>query len=82
MRITVITAVLLVWVSGTLLAQTAEDLTHDAATPHNVLTLGMGYGLQRYSPLVQVNKESVKRLVPTWNYSLADTQGQESQPLV
>jgi alcohol dehydrogenase (cytochrome c) len=82
MRITAITAVLLLWLSGTALAQTAEDLKQDAATPHNVLTLGIGYGLQRYSPLVQVNKKSVKRLVPVWNYSLADTQGQESQPLV
>jgi alcohol dehydrogenase (cytochrome c) len=47
-----------------------------------VLTLGMGQHLQRHSSLTQINKETVKRLVPVWNYSLSDKRGQESQPLV
>jgi alcohol dehydrogenase (cytochrome c) len=47
-----------------------------------VHTLGMGPHLQRHSPLAQINKSTVKRLVPVWNYSLADKRGQESQPLV
>lgn len=47
-----------------------------------VRTLGMGLHLQRHSPLAQINKKTVKRLVPVWSYSLADKRGQESQPLV
>ena len=63
-------------------AQTAQDLIKDQDTPGNVLTYGMGYGLQRFSPLTQIGKASVKRLVPVWNFSLNNPQGQESQPIV
>lgn len=65
-----------------LTAQTAQDLIRDQDTPGNVLTYGMGYGLQRFSPLTQIGKSSVKRLVPVWNFSLNNPQGQESQPIV
>ena len=65
-----------------LTAQTAQDLIKDQDTPGNVLTYGMGYGLQRFSPLTQIGKASVKRLVPVWNFSLNNPQGQESQPIV
>ncbi len=64
------------------MAQSAADLKMDASTPENVLTLGMGHGQQRYSALDQINKETVKKLVPVWNYSLNDARGQESQPLI
>ena len=36
----------------------------------------------RYSPLTNINRENVKRLVPAWSYSMADNRGQEAQPLV
>jgi alcohol dehydrogenase (cytochrome c) len=65
-----------------LTAQTAQDLIRDQDTPGNVLTYGMGYGLQRFSPLTQIGKASVKRLVPVWNFSLNNPQAQESQPIV
>ena len=65
-----------------LTAQTAQDLIKDQDTAGNVLTYGMGYGLQRFSPLTQIGKASVKRLVPVWNFSLNNLQGQESQPIV
>ena len=42
----------------------------------------MGYSQQRFSPLTQINKQNVKRLVPAWTYSLADNRGQEAQPLL
>src|SRR5262245_62640302 len=42
----------------------------------------MGYSQQRFSPLTQINKQNVKRLVPAWSYSLADNRGQEAQPLL
>jgi alcohol dehydrogenase (cytochrome c) len=64
------------------LAQTAQDLVKDPNTPGDVLTYGMGYNNQRYSALKQISAGSVKRLVPVWNYSLNNPQGQESQPVV
>ena len=63
-------------------AQSAEDLKMDASTPGDILTYGMGHGQQRYSPLDQINRDTVKRLVPVWNYSLNDARGQETFPLV
>ena len=49
-------------------AQTLDDLKKDGngGSTDNVLTYGMGYHQQRYSPLKQVNKQTVKRLVPVW----------------
>ncbi|MGZ5132969.1 MAG: PQQ-dependent dehydrogenase, methanol/ethanol family [Caldimonas sp.] len=63
-------------------AQTLDDLRKDHETPGNVLTYGMGYANQRYSPLKKIDKQNVARLVPVWNYSLNNPQGQESQPIV
>jgi alcohol dehydrogenase (cytochrome c) len=68
--------------STAVLAQTAQDLVKDQNTPGDVLTYGMGYNNQRYSALKQISAGSVKRLVPVWNYSLNNPQGQESQPVV
>jgi hypothetical protein len=42
----------------------------------------MGYHLNRFSPLKQINKDNVKHLVPVWNYSYDDNRSEESQPLV
>ena len=64
------------------LAQTADELKNDQNTPGDILTYGMGYGHQRYSPLTQINRDTVKRLVPAWSYSMADNNGQQSHPLV
>jgi alcohol dehydrogenase (cytochrome c) len=63
-------------------AQTAEDLKNDEKTPGDVLVYGMGYSGNRFSPLTQINKENVSKLVPVWAYSLADLQGGESFPLI
>ena len=43
---------------------------HDGKNTENVTTFGMGYGLRQYSPLRQINKSNVKRLVPVWSTSL------------
>ena len=64
------------------LAQTSEDLKNDEKSTADVLVYGMGYSAQRYSPLTQINKQNVSRLVPVWGYSLADLQGGESFPIV
>ncbi len=63
-------------------AQSLADLRNDQATPGDVLTYGMGYANQRYSPLKRIDKKNVAKLVPVWNYSLNNSQGQESQPIV
>ena len=63
-------------------AQSADQLVKGATDTSNVLNYGMGYNLQRFSPLTQINKDNVKNLVPVWNYSFADDRSEESQPLV
>src|SRR5580658_5771221 len=63
-------------------AQSADQLVKGATDTSNVLNYGMGYNLQRFSPLTQINKDTAKNLVPVWNYSLADDRSEESQPLV
>ena len=47
---------------------------HGTQNTANVLNYGMGYELQRYSPLKQINRQTVKRLVPVWNYSYDDNR--------
>jgi len=42
------------------LAQTADDLRNDERTPGDVLTYGMGYSQQRYSPLTHIDRGNVK----------------------
>ena len=64
------------------MAQTNDELVKGAADTNNVLNHGMGYNLQRFSTLKQINKDTVKHLVPVWNYSFDDNRSEESQPLV
>jgi len=63
-------------------AQTSDQLVKGATDTSNVLNYGMGYNLQRFSPLTQINKDNAKNLAPVWNYSFADDRSEESQPLV
>ena len=78
------------WVSGGLLlllsamtwAQTADELKNDGRNTENVLTYGMGYHQKRYSALNQIDKRSVRRLVPIWNLSLNNDFGEQGQPFV
>jgi alcohol dehydrogenase (cytochrome c) len=69
-------------VPGAVSAQTAAELNKGGSDTANVLNYGMGYDLQRYSPLTQINKDNVKKLVPVWNLSLDDNRAEESQPIV
>jgi len=65
-------------------AQTLDDLKRDGngGSTDNILTYGMGYHQQRYSPLKEINKQTVKRLVPVWNLSLDNNWGEQAQPIV
>jgi alcohol dehydrogenase (cytochrome c) len=64
------------------LAQTADEIKNAEKTPQNVLTYGMSYSQQRFSPLNQINRDTVRRLVPVWSYSMNNNTGEESQPLI
>lgn len=63
-------------------AQTLDDLKNDGKNTENVLTYGMGYHQQRFSALNQINKRTVRRLVPVWNLSLNNDFGEQAQPFV
>ncbi len=64
------------------LAQTTQDLVNDGKNPESVLTQSMGYDRKSYSPLAQINKSNVQRLVPVWSTSLMNDQGELAQPTV
>ena len=63
---------------------TDKDILNDAATPGDVVSFGMGTQGQRFSTLDQINRDTVKDLVPAWSMSFGGEKqrGQESQPLV
>jgi len=63
-------------------AQTLSDLKNDGKNSDNILTYGMGYHQNRYSPLAQINKGNVKRMVPVWTLSLENELGEQAQPLI
>jgi alcohol dehydrogenase (cytochrome c) len=65
-RTTVLAAVLGAAFPFASLAQTAEDLKNDEKSTGDVLGNGMGQAQHRYSPLTQINRQTVKRLVPAW----------------
>src|ERR1700719_3106611 len=79
-----------VWLSATLLvfwpalglAQTTQELVNDGKNKDNVTTQSMGYDRKSYSSLAQINKSNIKRLVPIWNSSLMNDQGELAQPTV
>ncbi len=62
-------------------AQTLDDIRNQKNTD-NVLNFGMGYDLKAWSPLWQINKSNVKRLVPVWHFSTANNNGELAQPTV
>jgi len=67
---------------GPAMAQTMDELLNDGKNTDNVLTLSMGFTRQNYSPLNQINKSSVKRLVPVWSTSLMNDMGELAAPVV
>ena len=85
-----------IWLGGTLLgfmaalglthalglAQTTEELVNDGKNTENVTTQSMGYDRKSYSPLKQINKSNVKRLVPLWSASVMNDQGELAAPTI
>ena len=66
LRPTLLAALVSAAIPITALAQSADELKNDEKTPGDVLVYGMGYSGQRYSPLAQINKQNVSKLVPVW----------------
>src|SRR5260370_4430490 len=64
------------------LAQRTVDLVNDAKNTENVTTHSLGYDRKNYSPLQQINRSNVKRLVPIWNASLMNDAGELAAPTV
>jgi alcohol dehydrogenase (cytochrome c) len=79
-----------IWLCRTLLgfwaalafSQTTDELVNDGKNTDNVTTQSMGYDRKSYSPLRQINKSNVKRLVPIWSASVMNDQGELSAPTI
>src|SRR6185295_2026340 len=79
-----------IWLCMTLLAvgaalgltQTTQDLVNDGKNTENVTTQSMGYDRKSYSPLKQINKSNVKKLVPIWSASVMNDQGELAAPAI
>jgi alcohol dehydrogenase (cytochrome c) len=68
--------------AGTGVGPTQAELVNAGKSTEDVVTYGMSYNHNRYSPLKQINKGNVKRLVPVWNVSLQNELGEQAQPLL
>jgi len=75
-------ATLLVFCAAPAWTQTIEELINDGKNTENVTTQSMGYDRKSYSPLKQINKSNVKRLVPIWSSSLMNDQGELAAPTI
>jgi alcohol dehydrogenase (cytochrome c) len=81
MKKIVLTATLLILGGAAGLSQTTRELV-DGKNPENVLMHSMGYDRKSYSPLNQINKSNIKRLVPIWSTSLGNDQGELASPTI
>src|SRR5580700_9883745 len=79
-KILVCAALVGFWVAPAL-SQTTEELNNDGKNTENVLTQSMGYDRKSYSPLNQINKSNIKRLVPIWSASLMNELGELAAPI-
>src|SRR3954462_8606150 len=82
MKTVIAVAAVIFATAGAVRAQTLDDLKNDGKNPDNILTYGMGYAQNRYSPLAQINKTNVKKLVPVWTAGLENEFGEQAQPII
>ena len=68
MRTVAVTIAILSLVSALPRRTRSTNLSRDGngGPTENILTYGMGYHPHRYSPLNEINKQTIKRLVPVW----------------
>jgi len=50
--------------------------------PHNWLSHGRDYNEQRYSPLDQINKQTISKLELEWSLDMGTTRGLEATPII
>ncbi len=60
----------------------AADILGAANNNAEWLSYGRTYSEERYSPLTQINRESVEQLGVAWSFELDTNRGQEATPLV
>ena len=77
----ILATALLSW-SALGMAQTADELRNDGKNTENVLSFGQNPKLQMYSPLRQITKSNVRRLVPIWATSTMSETGELAQPAI
>src|SRR5690348_9509089 len=82
MRKLLMCAVILGLWAAPVLGQSTEELNTDGKNTENVLTHSMGYDRKSYSPLNQINKSNIERLVPIWNASTINELGELAQPTI
>jgi alcohol dehydrogenase (cytochrome c) len=63
-------------------AQTTDELNNAGKNADNVPVQSMGLDRKSYSPLNQINKSNVKRLVPVWSSSLMNDLGELAAPVI
>ena len=80
-RIWLLTILLGLW-PGLGRAQTTDELVNDPQNTSNVITQSMGYDRKSYSPLDQITRSNIRRLVPIWNASLMNELGELAAPTV
>ncbi len=82
MKRLVLLAVVLSVPPGFVWAQTTSDLVNDARNTDDVVTQSLGYDRKNYSPLTEINRSNIKRLVPVWSASLMNDVGELGAPTV
>lgn len=60
----------------------ADRISNAESEPHNWLAHGRTYGEERYSPLNQINQDSVQDLGLAWYWDTGTKQGLEASPIV
>src|SRR5690242_15400188 len=75
-------AIVLAFWAATGVAQTAQDLLNTARNTDVLTTHSMGYDRKSYSPLRQINRTNVKRLVPVWTTSVWNEMGELAAPAI
>jgi len=73
--------VLAIW-AATGVAQTTQDLVNTGKNTDVLTTHSMGYDRKSYSPLRQINRTNVKRLVPVWTTSVWNETGELAAPAI
>jgi alcohol dehydrogenase (cytochrome c) len=68
-------------IQGPKIQVSSERLLASDGEPDNWLMYGRDYANLRFSPLNQINRDNVKRLVPVWSFQTGTPNGLQATPL-